>query len=164
MSNFSRTWSRGDARNNSHAAHACVCFLHRYTNISCHRTALFYRLGVEISMRFTLFCGRKKELLINLRPAFCESLLEKKLLIKTEKVNYSLRCRSLCRAKRTDEVRSNVLSCHFFCRFSGNRLDVIAGTRRVLRALQVICLSLWRSKALALERSIMTKMKLKTEY
>ena len=51
----------------------------------------FYRLGVQISVRLTSFCGRKKKTANQFQDqSFRESLLGKKLLIKTEKVNYFL--------------------------------------------------------------------------
>ena len=74
----------------NHAVHASVCLLHRQANISCHGTAFFYRLGVQSSVRFTSVCGRKKKLLINFKTGFSRIVVGKKLLIKTEKVNYSL--------------------------------------------------------------------------
>ena len=62
----SRTWSR-DGREilNDSWMHqsrcACLClFAGQINNISCHRTAFLYSLGVEISVRFIPFCSRKK--------------------------------------------------------------------------------------------------------
>ena len=46
---------------------------------------------VEISVQFTSFCGRKKKLLINFQTSFFSVVVGKKLLIKTEKANFSLK-------------------------------------------------------------------------